>query len=211
MSLEEGCEAGRCYLRWDEFPPDHGKAAALYRLHHIFGFVQLGWLRVDLHSQVRTDKTGLIDADSPHWKTKCWCRTCRAQEGRWSHAWQTLGSIKQIVGNKKDGFRTILSSQMAEHKCKSYKIMKWFLHESIHRCNQKSSKQRRWYLSQLFKVHGFEESRSGGLARGRGANDVEAKGTKGGILSQKSRLTCACWRWNMHQSVMQQRQFFVDA
>ena len=58
MSLEEGCEADRCYLRWDEFPPDHGKAAALYRLHHIFGFVQLGWLRVDLHSQVRTDKTG---------------------------------------------------------------------------------------------------------------------------------------------------------
>ena len=85
MSLEEGCEADRCYLRWDEFPPDHGKAAALYRLDHIFGFVQLGWLRVDLHSQeseLIKQVIGLIGADSPHWKTKCWCRTCRAQEGR---------------------------------------------------------------------------------------------------------------------------------
>ena len=51
-----------------------------------------------------------------------------------------------------------------------------------------------WYLSQLFKVHnGLEESSGGGLARrGRGANDVEAEGTKFSacwILSQKSKLT----------------------
>ena len=53
----------------------------------------------------------------------------------------------------------------------------------------------RWYLSQLFKVHdnGLGESSGGGLAKGgRGANDVEAKGTKlGGILGQKSKLTQA--------------------
>ena len=122
MSLEEGCEAGRCYLRWDEFPPDHGKAAALYRLHHIFGFVQLGWLRVDLHSQVRTDKTG----DSIGLLTHL---TGKQSVGVEHAVLKKVGDHmpdKQIVDNNKKmvRIRTILSSQMAEHKCKSYKIMK---------------------------------------------------------------------------------------
>ena len=46
------------------------------------------------------------------------------------------------------------------------------------------SQKVKWYLSQLFKVHdnGLGESSGGGLAKGgRGANDVEAKGTKLGF------------------------------
>ena len=86
------------------------------------------------------------------------------------------------------------------------------------------SQKVKWYLSQLFKVHnGLEESPGGGLARrGRGANDVEAEGTKFSacwILSQKSKLTqeyasicyatkailCrrtngSCWRLARHQA-----------
>ena len=56
-----------------------------------------------------------------------------------------------------------------------------------------------WNLPPLLSWKGLRKRRWR-LGRGLGANDVEAKGTKGKILSQKSKLTDVC----VHQGVMQQ-------
>ena len=56
-----------------------------------------------------------------------------------------------------------------------------------------------WNLPPLLSWKGLRKRRWR-LGRGLGANDVEAKGTKGKILSQKSELTDVC----VHQGVMQQ-------
>ena len=146
----------------------------------------------------------------------CWCRTCRAPEGRWSHDWNTQ-FISTLVGyGELKGNHNCINGSTWMQALKNHKI-----HCKLSKCN---SAAHFWIFFKNSPFQGgkyicFEkhpslqpdedetrvvfapivrsarrqvgESLGGGLARGRVANDVEAKGTTGWILSQKSKPTQA--------------------
>ena len=170
---------------------------------------------------------------SPRWRTMCWCRTCRAREGRWSRACNTQSFISTLLGyGSLKGNHNCINSSMwmqalknHELPCKFSKcnldmrvmhfwivLQKWllqggrFIYFEKHPPLQPELRmQSGRYLSQLLEVYLGESHLGGGLAQGPMTSKQKVQ-QDGFWAKNPSR------RRHMHQcAVMQQRQFFVDA